>query len=471
MFKTITAEQAAAERWDVLIAGSSFAAMFFLAGLPADARVLVVERGPVMPHADQIETLDLPRADYRLDNRSELPKYWVAHSMFGGNSNCWWGQVPRFHPSDFTLFEDHGVGARWPIRYDDLEPFYAEVEAVMEIAGPDDDPVHPRSGPFPFPPHAISRSDAACIAARPDIWLPVACARANGGGRAGCCTNGVCDLCPVDAKFSILNGIDAFVRDTARLVPGAEVRSVEIEGGTATGVVLRDADGNERRVRAGLVGVAANAIGNAAILLRSGLTSSVLGRYLHEQVSQELIVDVGAPNYFGGTSITGHCYGFYDGPHRATAGAVLMENYNAPNELRTEPGRWTERLKLKLIAEDIPQAANRVTLGDDGEPDVTWIGHTDYAYAGIARAEAGLADVFPFPVEGIVSKHFSPTEAHIQGTHRMGLDPETSVTDGFLRCHEVEGLFALGAGSFPTSSAANPTLTLSALSLRAGRSV
>ena len=341
----------------------------------------------------------------------------------------------------------------------------------MEIAGPDDDPVHPRSGPFPFPPHLVSRSDAACIAARPDIWLPVACARANGGRRAGCCTNGVCDLCPVDSKFTVLNGIDAFVRDNVRLVSGTEVRAVSAEAGTATGVMLREADGTERSVRAGLVAVAANAIGNAAILLRSGLTSPALGRYLHEQVSLEMIVDVAAPNYFGGTSITGHCYGFYDGPHRATAGAVLLENYNAPNELRTDRGRWTERLKLKLIAEDLPQADNRVTLGEDGDAVITWIGHSDYAYAGIERAEAGLADVFPFPLEGVVSKHFSETEAHIQGTHRMGADAGTSVTDGYLRCHEVDGLFALGAGAYPTSSAANPTLTLSALSLRAARSV
>ena len=111
MFETITAERAAADQWDVVIAGSSFAAMFFLAGLPRDARVLVVEKGPTVSHADQLATMELPRAEFRFDNRSDRPKHWVAHTMFGGNSNCWWGQVPRFHPSDFTLFEDHGVGA------------------------------------------------------------------------------------------------------------------------------------------------------------------------------------------------------------------------------------------------------------------------------------------------------------------------------------------------------------------------
>ncbi|MDF0602670.1 GMC family oxidoreductase [Psychromarinibacter sp. C21-152] len=471
MFDRITAAEAAAERWDVVIAGSSFSAMFFLRGLPRDARVLIVEKGPLIPHAVQVEERSRPQEPIALDNRSDMPKRWVAHTMFGGNSNCWWGQVPRFHPADFRLFEDHGVGAPWPLDYDALEPFYAEVEQVMEVAGPDDDPVHPRSGPFPYPPHTLSRTDAACIAARPDIWLPVACARANGGARNPCCANGVCDLCPVDSKFSILNGMGAFTREGVRIAMETELRQVDIAAGAATGVLLRDADGAETRVHAGHVALGTNAIGNAAILLRSGLTSPALGRYLHEQTSQDVILDVGAPNYFGGTSITGHCFAFYDGAHRDTTAAALVENYNAPNELRSDRGRWIERMRLKLIAEDLPQPGNRITLDDAGEPQITWLGHSHYAYAGIARAEERLADILPFPVEGIVGKRFSHTEAHIQGTHRMGHDPTQSVTDDLLRCHGLGGLHALGSGAFPTSSAANPTLTLSALALRAGRSV
>ncbi|NKB26710.1 MAG: hypothetical protein GKR99_03770 [Rhodobacteraceae bacterium] len=53
----------------------------------------------------------------------------------------------------------------------------------------------------------------------------------------------------------------------------------------------------------------------------------------------------------------------------------------------------------------------------------------------------------------------------------MGSDPAESVVNRSLQCHSVSGLYALGAGAFPTSGVANPTLTLSALSLLAGRSV
>ncbi|KMW60588.1 Glucose-methanol-choline (GMC) oxidoreductase:NAD binding site [Candidatus Rhodobacter oscarellae] len=470
MFQTTTAEEAARASWDVVIAGSSFSAMFFLRGLPAGTRALIVEKGAIIPHEAQVAALDRPREEYPMDNRSEMPKDWIAHRMFGGNSNCWWGQVPRFHPNDFRMAELYGQGASWPIDYDDLEVFYGEVEDVMEVAGGGVDHILPRSRPFPYPPHALSRSDRACIDAMPDIWVPVACARANGGGRAQCCANGVCHLCPVDSKFSVLNGIDSFLRDGVHLLTGAEAVSVVINAGRAGGLVIRDGAG-EYTISGGIVALGTNAISNAAILKRSGLTAPALGRYLHEQHSIELVIDVAAPGYFGGTSITGHCYGFYDGPHRAEAAAVLVENYNAPNDLRLTPGRWTDRMMLKLIAEDLPKAENRVELDENGAPRIIWTGHSAYAHAGLERAMAGIATILPFELEAIVSQRSAATEAHIQGTHRMGLDAASSVVNGHCETHEVSGLFALGSGVFPTSSAANPTLTLSAIALRAGRSV
>lgn len=49
----------------------------------------------------------------------------------------------------------------------------------------------------------------------------------------------------------------------------------------------------------------------------------------------------------------------------------------------------------------------------------------------------------------------------------MGGDPRHSVVDRDLRCHDHSNLFLVGAGAFPTSSTANPTLTIAALALRA----
>jgi choline dehydrogenase-like flavoprotein len=52
--------------------------------------------------------------------------------------------------------------------------------------------------------------------------------------------------------------------------------------------------------------------------------------------------------------------------------------------------------------------------------------------------------------------------SHQHGTTRMGNDPATSVLDRNCRAHEVDNLFVVDGGSFPTGAGANPTLTIMA---------
>lgn len=468
MFPRVSIQEAAAATWDIVLVGSSFASMFFLRGLPPELSVLIVERGDLVPHADLLGGWVGPDVEPPTDNASSRNKSWVVSAIFGGNSNCWWGQTPRFLPEDFHTRTLFGVAEDWPFGYDELEPYYAEAEAIMEIAGGGSEHLLPRSLPYPFPPHVPSRSDAA-LQAFSRNWVPSPCARSNGGSRPNCCANGVCHRCPVDAKFTILNGVDKFVRPKAALVTGAEVRAVEHAGGVAGAVVVR-AGGAQARISAGLIGLGANPIFNAAILLRSGFEAPAIGRYLHEQVALPIEIDAAIPNFFGGTSISGIGYHFYHGADRRERAAVLLENFNVPARARPERGRWTERLTLKLVAEDIPSPDNRVVLVDD-EPRIQWRGHSDYGYAGIRHALENIGSVLPVPVEQVTELPEPETEAHIQGATRMGASIETGVVDDRLRLHEAPNLYCLGAGAFPSCSPANPTLTLCALSLRAAGSV
>ncbi|GIX13923.1 MAG: hypothetical protein KatS3mg118_1882 [Paracoccaceae bacterium] len=50
--------------------------------------------------------------------------------------------------------------------------------------------------------------------------------------------------------------------------------------------------------------------------MRSGIGGPAVGRYLHEQIGQEVLVDIAIPNWFGGTSITGHGWHFWHGADR-----------------------------------------------------------------------------------------------------------------------------------------------------------
>jgi choline dehydrogenase-like flavoprotein len=60
----------------------------------------------------------------------------------------------------------------------------------------------------------------------------------------------------------------------------------------------------------------------------------------------------------------------------------------------------------------------------------------------------------------------NPGGHHTTGTCRMGLTAETSVVDENLRVHGTDNLYICSNATFPSGSAVNPTLTLTALTMR-----
>ena len=56
--------------------------------------------------------------------------------------------------------------------------------------------------------------------------------------------------------------------------------------------------------------------------------------------------------------------------------------------------------------------------------------------------------------------------AHTIGTCRMGRERETAVVDPFGRSFDIDNLWISDGSTFPSSLAANPALTIMALSLR-----
>lgn len=468
--RRVSLAEASSREWDVILAGSSFASMFFGHGLPEGLNVLFVEKGIEYSHADQVANGWAVRETFVQRNTSGFQKHWVAFTLFGGNSNYWWGNAPRLHPDDFVLNSKFGVGRDWPITYDDVEPYWARAEDLMEVAGGPSDHILPRSRPFPHPGHAPSRADIALRESSP-LWVPMPTGISNGGSRPRCCVNGVCRICPIGAKFTVLNGFEKLAHPRSHYLLGTEARAIDIEGGRARALRVRDADGQEARLRASTIALGTNGIFNAAILLRSDVRNEALGRYLHEQAIVDVHVDTAnIKSFFGGTSETGHGYHFYHEADRSSAGAVLLETVNAPPSIRREPGKWANRIFMRMIAEDIPQPENRVLLEDDA-PAIEWVGYSDYAKRGLERAEKGLSGIVPDTIERLEVSSFLASEAHIQGTHRMGSSSDDSVVDDRMRLHAAPNVFVLGAGSFPACSPANPSLTIAALSLRSSEAV
>jgi len=450
--------------------------MQFLKYAKPKSRVLVLERGHLHDHAWTLanpDDFELNEGRY-LDNRTPQ-KQWRFSVGFGGGSNCWYACTPRLLPEDFRMQTTYGVGLDWPLSYDDLEPFYCDAEDLLGVAG--DSKVTPfqRSRPYPLPPHRMSRTDLALArvwpgryfiqpTARPSVALP--------SGRPGCCNNGVCSACPIDSKFTIRREMSAVYADPrVSLSYGAEVTRVVFRGNVASGVEY-SMGGKLLSAKADFVALGANALFNPHILLASGLVHPALGKYLNEQRSVNVDFELdGINNFQGSTVITGHGYMFYGGEHRKKQSATLIEHVNRP--LLRLDGKWRQRMRLKFISEDMPQIESQVGLGDGAQakPKLEFSGYSPYNQRAVDDV-AALAEklVKDLPVTKISKPRVNKgSEAHILGTARMGKDPKLTVVDQHLIHHRYRNLSVLGSSSFPTSSPANPTLTICALALWSGK--
>jgi choline dehydrogenase-like flavoprotein len=186
------------------------------------------------------------------------------------------GYTPGFHPSDLSTFTDDGVGADWPISYEDLRPHYEQVEAELPVAGQNWPWGYPHR--YPFSPHPTSRPAAKLVegALRCGIEMrvgPVGITNGVFGNRPHCIYRGYClQGCKVNAKASpyVTHLPDA-------LAHGVEVRAnsmalrVELDDvtGRARGVCYRaEGEHANRLQRARFVAIAGYSIETPRLLLR-----------------------------------------------------------------------------------------------------------------------------------------------------------------------------------------------------------
>ncbi len=143
----------------------------------------------------------------------------------------------------------------------------------------------------------------------------------------------------------------------------------------------------------------------------------------------------------------------------------------------------SNRFSLELHGEQRPLAHSRVSLSDRrdalGMPQL----RVDWRYSpddidSLRRTLGVMAEEFEasgaarlFINQATLEEdllRFGAYGGHHIGTARMGCDPRVSVVNADGQVHGVNHLFVTGSAVFPTSSQANPTLTLTALALRLG---
>lgn len=456
--------------YDLILVGSGFASSFFLKKIKekrGDLRILLLEKGQVQSHQDQIAQTKAGKTSegYALAGKSLIQEnsgnhYFQFNQSFGGGSNCWLGCTPRFLPTDFRLHSEYGVGHDWPISYEDLMPYYEEAEKLMQISG---------AGNYPLPPHTLTPFDQQLQKKYPELVHAQPTARASiaTSQRAQCCGSSVCSLCPIDAKFSISNGMkEAF--EGIDIIYGAEVYALELNNDQVGKIFYRE-NGQAKEASADLFALGTNPIFNSHILLNSGDAHPSLGKGIGEQRSVMVSINLAFDNSGGSSINSANMWMLYEGEERKQEAACLIESQNAAQMIRLEKGKLRHLALFKCIFEDLYREENYVRKSDDPfKAEVVYEGPSEYLRKGVQNLQPKLDKIFEgLAVENYeISPQLTPTEAHIIGGHVMGNDPQKSVVDEMQIHHQYRNLFVLGAGSFSSMSPANPTLTLSALSLR-----
>jgi choline dehydrogenase-like flavoprotein len=131
-------------------------------------------------------------------------------SMFGavgGSSVLFGAHWLRMLPSDFRVRTLDGICDDWPISYEDVDPFYREVDEFLGVSGLGGDPAYPEQD-FPLPPHPIGPAGVRMAEAMNKLgwhWWPGTHAIPSSAFKnmAQCVRWGVCERgCPAGAKAS-----------------------------------------------------------------------------------------------------------------------------------------------------------------------------------------------------------------------------------------------------------------------------
>ncbi|WP_029286175.1 GMC family oxidoreductase [Pedobacter sp. R20-19] len=148
---------------------------------------------------------------------------------------------------------------------------------------------------------------------------------------------------------------------------------------------------------------------------------------------------------------------------------------------------FTKQFRLGFLVEQMPSEENFIipspTCSDNlglPRPEIHY-NLDEYTRAGFKAAAEATGVIFealdatqdnstPLGTGGFFQydgeNYYSEGAGHVMGTHRMGDDPKTSVTDADLKCWDHDNLYLVGCGSFPTTATANPTLTMMALAFK-----
>lgn len=505
---------------DVVIVGTGAGGAPILARLAqAGLSVIALEAGTFWDPADfatdeQVQAKRIFWMGERLSAGNDPVPFGTNNSGtgVGGSTLHFTAYTPRPHPDDFRLYTEEGVGADWPIGYEDLEPYLTEAEQFLGVSGP---AAYPWGGarsreyslaPLPLNGAAqLMERGCARLGVRtspaPNAALSGPYFQAGVGWRNACTNRGFCQAgCSTGAKASMdVTYVRLALAHGAKVFSESFVTKIETDPtGRVTGVVYTRDDKEQRVQCRHAAFLCAGAIETPRLLLLNNLGNETgqVGRnfmahpglQLWAQFEETVHPNRGIPG--GLISEDTHR------PRNATpdllregagfAGGYLLQSIGVmpvtyASQLARGEGLHGDALLdhlrgynnvagINILGEGLPYAHNYLELAGEtderglpkprvhytaGENEARMTQHADRVMRAIWNEAGASKAVWSFP-----------RFAHTLGTCRMGDDPRTSVVSSDCRVHTVPNLYVCDNSVFASALAVNPALTQVALALR-----
>lgn len=449
----------------------------------------------------------------------EKPFDWIRGYQVGGKSLLWARQTQRWSRFDFEGPARDGFAVDWPIRYEDLAPWYSHVERFAGISGNKDGLETLPDGEFlpPWEMNCVEKElQQKIISQYKDRHVVQGrCAHLTKPneihiqqGRGQCQARNLCERgCPFGGYFSSNSSTIPWAQKTGNLTlrTGAVVHSIIYDDklGKATGVRVIDAATKQAtEFFARIIFVNAACLNTNLILLNStsgrfqqglGNDNGLLGKYVafhNYRGSLTASYDGPQDKYYYGRRPTqammpnfrnvyrqemdflrGYMVHFSAGRGRAGAEGIGSEYKTAI----TEAGGWG--IYMMMQGETIPKENNHVRLSKEhtdewGIPQlITSVGYDendekvlkDFLEQGAEMlAKAGAANIRPND-----TKQAPGLDIHEMGGVRMGRDPKTSMLNAWNQFHNCKNVFVTDGACMTSTSTQNPSLTFMAITARA----
>ena len=544
------------KEFDAIVVGSGMAGGWAMKELcEAGLETLVLERGRMVRHIEDYITENkqpwelpnrgrvppaLEKSDYPVQSQTYVfseatrhffmrdsehpyvqvePYTWIQADVVGGRSLMWARQSYRWSPMDFEANLRDGHGVDWPIRYEDIAPWYDHIERSIGVSGQPEGLFQLPDGIFqpPMEMNAVEKHVKGRVESQfPERTVTIgrtATLTRTLNGRPACRYCGRCERgCSTSSYYSTVSVAlpAALATGNLTLRPLSLVCQVLYDSttGRASGVEVIDLESNERRVyNARLIFLCASSMNTARIMLLSkspdfpngiGNSSGALGHYLmdhHYHVGANAVFDGFQDRYYEGNRPNGiyiprfrnispettrtnfvRGYGFQ--------GSASRRGWNRPldgfgiafkHALRT-PGRWT--MGLGAFGETLPRYDNYCEL-DPNTTDQWGLPVLRFHVTRDDNDRAMRQDMMETAAEMLEASGASSVTPydtwqdapglgnHEMGAARMGRDPATSVLNGWNQCHDVRNLFVTDGACMTSSACQNPSLTYLALTARA----